>query len=370
MASKKSLKKELLDISIKKDYIVPKYEEIKRLTTPTEEELELIRNSYYENATADNIKVFEFISGNTCTDRVLDELYAKSIDVMREKSVGKSFCIDHDITKVKGKIFDAYTEDIEYNDPANGIVGTYYSCVIKVYIPVEEDEFIKKIETGVLEYVSPSFCAESYCSVCGKPYKDCMHVKGKSYNSEKCKTLLDIYEIREISAVYLGSIRGAQRKKSFGGEYLMDFEKEYNILKPQLEELQTKVEDFEKKYDELNKESLEKDAKINSLNEILKVFSEDLTVEKATEINEYSKVGKEARENLVNDILRMDLVINKANGVETETSYLKSVVNLLGFSDLKAMKEDFEKRYENIPSGRQTADKKEKTVVKNKLFEY
>jgi hypothetical protein len=64
-------------------------------------------------------------------------------------------------------------------------------------------EAVEKILFPHITFVSPGFVIESgECSICGQPYGDCDHIKGRAYMGQMCvNNVTKIKHVREVSIV-------------------------------------------------------------------------------------------------------------------------------------------------------------------------
>ena len=333
-------------------------------STPTDEELRIIKEKYYKGATKDNIKVFEVSCGNIISDRVSDAFSDTSIDTMIKTGIGAPFLEDHDITKCVGKIFDMYAKNVDYEDNNGVVYKDIKTAFAKIYIPIEDKykNIITDIETGVKDFISPGFTIKgAKCSICGKDYSECReHFKGEIYNGQLCSAILEVKELHEVSVVYKGCQYGTRIEKIYGGEdmELKELQAKFETVEKEFSEYKEKYS--EKSFNELNANVEELNKKINdltasntSLTELVKVFGEDVSAEDLKTVKANAEIGKSAKEETISEIKRLKALVDAARGISSTFDMTKFLDNA-EYSYLKEFEKSLVEEAKVIPVGKQT----------------
>ena len=105
--------------------------------------------------------------------------------------------------KLKSDDMDGAWDELIYSQSA---ADHAISAHESVAVPMRDQaERLQRIEDAIFPpqtFMSPGFITRvSHCSICGKSYQDCDHIKGKPYNGELCAEVIEKAEVQEISIV-------------------------------------------------------------------------------------------------------------------------------------------------------------------------
>lgn len=160
--------------------------------SPMDGEIELINRYTRRDFKADELYVFSVTLCDNEVDRDFERFTDESLETLAEMFVGKTGIFDHSHKAENqcARIFSAKVETVE--NKQNSVGMPYKRLAARAYMPKSEafDGLILSIESGIKKEVSVG-CSMggSVCSVCGKPYGDCQHRKGKHYTKNGKKTL-------------------------------------------------------------------------------------------------------------------------------------------------------------------------------------
>lgn len=196
---------------------------------PNEEDLELINRHTITPLKAEDIFVFKLVLCDNETDRVGDVFTDEGLASIAEKSKSLIGVKDHDWNSENSfaRLYDAEVVTEEVANDSNGLPHKY--VLGKAYTLRKFEDFVDKINSGILKEVSISFSSNNdTCSICGaKTHKreddravcENGHVALEVYDGKQCTNLVsDIDDTFEWSFVAVPCQRKAGVKaKKLGG---------------------------------------------------------------------------------------------------------------------------------------------------------
>ena len=174
----------------------------------SEAELEKINSFSLEPLKAEDVYLFKIAvcSNAQDTDRDNEPLMLSALKGLAERLKGRTILFDH-MPSAKNQVARIYdTELIE--DPlkiseAREIINT---LVARCYMVKTESntDLIAEIKAGIKKEVSVGFSTSGYvCSICGKEFNKCAHLKGRTYDGKVCraqiKDCVDAYEVSFVA---------------------------------------------------------------------------------------------------------------------------------------------------------------------------
>lgn len=199
--------------------------DINTLSSPTDEELELINKYTRRHFDKDEVYVFSLTLCDNDVDRDFERFTVESLFELEKLFVGKTGIVDHE-SRSKNQTARVFKCNVEAVEGKKTITGDdYFRLTARAYIPVTEGnrETILAIDSGIKKEVSVG-CAvrDSVCSICSKPMGSvgCNHIKGQYVDSKLCfAELKNPYDAYEWSFVAVPAQREAGVTKSFKDKY-------------------------------------------------------------------------------------------------------------------------------------------------------
>lgn len=179
----------------------------------TAEDLRLINTYSRTELKAEDVYTFKVACCDNQIDRDFERFSDKALSQMAKLYVGKTIIKNHD-PETDNQCARIYKTDIESDGNGGKRLIAY------AYTPINENtkDFISDIETGIKKEVSVGcqLSKRPICSICGKDFYDCQHLKSKEYDGEICCAILDdISDVYELSFVAVPAQRNAGVIKSF-----------------------------------------------------------------------------------------------------------------------------------------------------------
>lgn len=179
----------------------------------TTEDLRLINTYSKAELKSEDVYTFKVACCDNQIDRDFERFSDKALSQLAKLYVGKTIIKNHD-PKTDNQCARIYKTDIESDGNGGKRLIAY------AYTPINENtkDFISDIETGIKKEVSVGcqLSKRPICSICGKDFYDCQHLKSKEYDGEICCAILDdISDVYELSFVAIPAQRNAGVIKSF-----------------------------------------------------------------------------------------------------------------------------------------------------------
>ena len=192
--------------------------------TASEEDLKLINRYTLEPLETDDVFLFKLsvCSNAQDLDRDNEPFMLRAVKDLAKHLEGKTIILDHD-PSAKNQIARIYaTELIDYNEKTEAdepLTSLEAHCYM-----VKTDrnaDLISEIKAGIKKEVSVGFStSEMKCSICGKRFFTCAHLKGRIYDGKVCRAQIkdctDAYEVSFVAVpcqVNAGTVKSAEAEK-------------------------------------------------------------------------------------------------------------------------------------------------------------
>lgn len=285
-------------------------------------ELDLINQYTKRRFSTDEVYTFSVVLCDNEIDRDFECFDSTSLEKLAEMYIGKSGILDHNPTAENqtARIYDCKVETVDGKLTSYG--EQYKRLIAKAYMPISEKnkDIILELDSGIKKEVSVG-CSmgKSVCSICGSDFKNCSHIKGKSYGGKLCYAVLskpkDAYE---WSFVAVPAQRSAGVIKAFN-EFMRG---------------ENEVEDIFKKLGSSGDVILSK----SEVAELVK----ELDILKAK-----ARDGEAYRNELQADVTRLYAIVEPELPMEA----IKSVTEKMTLAELKAFKQVYEKKSARLGKG-------------------
>jgi len=310
-----------------------------------------------ENLKRTDFRVFESYLAHNFLDRDGERFSKGVLESLSGSIVGKSKLHGHDWgSSGDGRFFKSHIEKLSIDETLN-LIGSHpnpkvkehleevarrdggiYWMVPKFYKLVDDKEEIRKMDAGIIGDMSIGFSAPDLVEVYAEEKGGKKEMLWKEYVNVEGKEA----EAYEASDVFLGSQYGARIRKDAGNdeiaegiekvlikhkiirkENIMDFEIKTLDIKETLdpekmeESLKSVSEKIEEKASELLQSATDADQSVKDIQEeadkqkeMVKVFGEDMTVEKLTKIK---ATAEEYHEFLIDETIKYGSQIGAIN---------------------------------------------------------
>lgn len=192
--------------------------------TASEEDLKLINRYTLEPLETDDVFLFKLsvCSNAQDLDRDNEPFMLRAVKDLAKHLEGKTMILDH-MPSAKNQIARIYaTELIDYNEKTEAdepLTSLEAHCYM-----VKTDrnaDLISEIKAGIKKEVSVGFStSEMKCSICGKRFYTCAHLKGNIYDGKVCRAQIkdctDAYEVSFVAVpcqVNAGTVKSAEAEK-------------------------------------------------------------------------------------------------------------------------------------------------------------
>ena len=182
----------------------------------TAEDLLLINRHALRELKAEDVYIFKVRACDTLVDRDFERFTLDTLRQLAPMFEGKTMIFDHfwSAGKQTARIYETYVDESAEGSP----------LMAKCYMLRNDStqDIIAAIEGGILREVSVG-CAVSraVCSICGKDYGTCGHIKGTEYDGVQCVCELhdpvDAYEMSFVAVTAqprAGVTKGASKHGS------------------------------------------------------------------------------------------------------------------------------------------------------------
>lgn len=274
-----------------------------------EEELLLINKYTRRPFSREELYTFSVVLCDNDIDRDFERFTVEALFELEKLFVGKTGICDHNpkAENQTARIYSCRVEAVEGKKTQNG--DDYFRLVAKAYMPKNEANapLIDKLESGITKEVSVGLSAKkALCSVCGADRNSaaCSHRKGETYGSTLC-----YFELCDISDAYEWSFVAvpAQRLAGVIKGYELIVRKDKKAMTDIIKALDTR-------------ESITLEASASkALFEYIKALEEE------------AKDGKEYRDSLTEEVLRLSVISQPAISRKT----MEKAVKGLSLSELR-----------------------------------
>ncbi|MBQ2774711.1 MAG: hypothetical protein IJF40_02315 [Clostridia bacterium] len=302
--------------------------------SPTDAELELINKYTVKPLEAQDVYTFGVVLCDNEIDRDFERFDIPALKKLAELFVGKTGIFDHSL---KGKDQTARIFSCEVvSDPQlkNSVGEPYTKLTARAYMPRTQKnaQLIEEIDAGIKKETSVG-CAvsKSICSICGKDTRteSCPHMKGKTYAGKTChRVLSEPKDAYEWSFVAVPAQPAAGVTKSY-------------------------TDDVFKTVKRLSDNSADI---MLSKNEAAEIYSY------ISSLRELAREGKEYRDELLCDVIRMGAVALPQMKGES----LSEICRTLNLEQLKELKKAFSGNDRGLRS--QLASKEQACPAQNNEF--
>lgn len=170
---------------------------------PTPQELELINNYTVKPLSADEVYTFGIVLCDNEIDRDFERFDIPALEKLAGLFVGKTGIFDHSMSgrDQTARIFSCRVETDDSKVTSAG--EKYTKLCARAYMPRSEKNaaLIEEIDAGIKKETSVGCSVvRSVCSICGKDGRTdpCAHIKGREYGGKLCHRILcdptDAYE--------------------------------------------------------------------------------------------------------------------------------------------------------------------------------
>lgn len=175
--------------------------------TLSDEELEKINLFSLAPLKADEIFPFKIAvcSNAQDTDRDNEPFLLQAVKDLAKHIEGKTMILDHN-PSAKNQIARIYDTELITSDEKTEIGEPLTTLEVRCYMVRTEknSDLIAEIKAGIKKEVSVGFStSEMQCSICGKNFFTCAHLKGHIYDGKVCraqiKDCIDAYEVSFVA---------------------------------------------------------------------------------------------------------------------------------------------------------------------------
>lgn len=158
-----------------------------------EADIAIIRQHAISELTPEKIFCFNVVLCDNENDRDSERFSDKALEKLAELFVGKTGIHDHmwlagnQIARIYRCVVNKTKEKTSDGRQLKQLVASAY-----MVRTASTADMIASIEAGILKEVSVGVSVRNmFCSVCGKPMRDCEHRKGETYDGVECIGILD-----------------------------------------------------------------------------------------------------------------------------------------------------------------------------------
>ena len=191
----------------------------------SDEELEKINRYSLEPLKAEDVYLFKIAvcSNAQDTDRDYEPLLLEAVNGLFEHLKGRTILFDH-MPSAKNQVARIYDTELTITDKMTEASEPLTTLTARCYMVKTNSnaDLIAEIKAGIKKEVSVGFLTTEYiCSVCGKRFDACAHLKGHVYDGKVCraqiKNCVDAYEVSFVAVpcqVDAGTTKSATAEKA------------------------------------------------------------------------------------------------------------------------------------------------------------
>ncbi len=172
-----------------------------------EAELEKVNRFSLEPLKAEDVYLFKVAvcSNAQDTDRDNEPFLLRAVEELSKHLKGRTIILDHSPSAMNqvARIYDTETVKSDRMTEAGEPLTT---LTVRCYMvkTASNADLIAEIKAGIKKEVSVGCTASGYtCSICGKPFEKCAHLKGRVYDGKTCraqiKDCIDAYEVSFVA---------------------------------------------------------------------------------------------------------------------------------------------------------------------------
>ena len=191
-----------------------------------EEELGKLNRYSLEPLKAEDVYLFKIAvcSNAQDTDRDNEPLLLRAVNGLFERLKGRTILFDH-MASAKNQVARIYDTELEVSDSEITEAGESLTTLIAHCYMVKTEsnaDLIAEIKAGIKKEVSVGFStSDRICSICGKSFFSCAHLKGRTYDGKICRAQIkdctDAYEVSFVAVpcqVDAGTTKSAAEDKA------------------------------------------------------------------------------------------------------------------------------------------------------------
>ena len=173
----------------------------------SEAELEKVNEYSLEPLKAEDVYLFKIAvcSNAQNTDRDNEPLLRKAVEGLAERLKGRTILFDHNAS-AKNQVARIYDTELIQSDAQTEIGEPLITLAARCYMVKTESnaDLIAEIKAGIKKEVSVGFSTSGQkCSICGKQFHTCAHLKGRTYEGRICRAqiedCIDAYEVSFVA---------------------------------------------------------------------------------------------------------------------------------------------------------------------------
>lgn len=173
----------------------------------SESELEKINVYSLEPLKAENVYLFKIAvcSNAQDTDRDNEPFMLEAVRGLAERLKGRTILFDHEAS-AKNQVARIYDTELIEMDAQTEADEPLMTLTARCYMlkTASNADLIAEIKAGIKKEVSVGFATSGYqCSICGKQFHACAHLKGRTYDGKVCraqiKDCIDAYEVSFVA---------------------------------------------------------------------------------------------------------------------------------------------------------------------------
>ena len=173
----------------------------------SEAELEKVNEYSLEPLKAEDVYLFKIAvcSNAQNTDRDNEPLLQKAVEGLAERLKGRTILFDHNAS-AKNQVARIYDTELIKSDAQTEIGEPLITLAARCYMVKTETNanLITEIKAGIKKEVSVGFSTSGQkCSICGKQFHTCAHLKGRTYDGKICRAqiedCIDAYEVSFVA---------------------------------------------------------------------------------------------------------------------------------------------------------------------------
>ena len=173
----------------------------------SEAELEKVNAFALSPMKAEDVYLFKIAvcSNAQDTDRDNEPLLLSAVKDLAERLKGRTILFDH-VASAQNQVARIYETELNASDKQTEAGEQLTTLIARCYMvkTSSNSDLIAEIKAGIKKEVSVGFStSECVCSICGKRFNACAHLKGRTYDGKVCraqiKDCVDAYEVSFVA---------------------------------------------------------------------------------------------------------------------------------------------------------------------------